>query len=233
MAYANVVHALSGTDFNGSTTPTRDSTGADLCVYGTADYAAFGAGTITDNKNTITSHLTVRTSTIMRSRQAYTKSPTVGSGHTASCNGAYGTIAFAAFSGAHLTAPLDQQNGGTTTGATSLSTGSITPSEDNCLIIAHLALDVFTGTITVDSGFTILDQIAYSPGFYFAGAFAYKIQTSAAAVAATFSWSGSVDAAASITSYKAAAAGGAAADAVAGWVLLNGGPALFRAGRRN
>ena len=114
----------------------------------------------------------------------------------------------AAFSGAAAASALDQQNGAVGTG-TSLATGSVTPSEDNELVVSGVSIaDGSSGTYAVDSGLTITDQILASAGNFEGGGLAYIIQTSAGAVNPTWSWTGSVNSAAVIATFKAAAAGG-------------------------
>jgi len=89
----------------------------------------------------------------------YVYNPTVGSGHTFTCTGSYAYCTVSAWSGTS-TAPtvLDAQNGATSSSTQSLSTGSITPSATNELIISGWGAQVHPVTgLAVSSGLTILD----------------------------------------------------------------------------
>ncbi len=83
---------------------------------------------------------------------------------------------------------LDQINGDAGVLSTTLATGPITPIQDDELIIS--AMTGRAGTYSVDSGFTITDQDANTNPVFFApglgGALAYKIQTTAATINATW-----------------------------------------------
>lgn len=186
---------------SGATTDAIDSSGNDICLYAEADYVASAAGTYTDSKSNTISNLSAGTSTNMRGFISYAKNCTVGTGHTATTTGAYSPAILLVASGSDLTSPFDQQNGGTTNGASSLATGSITPSENNELVCASLAAGGALGTLTIDTGWTIQVQVDYHGGFNFSNALSCGIQTTATPVNATWSWTGS-DAVARIASFK-------------------------------
>src|SRR5207249_3237049 len=93
----------------------------------------------------------------------YVYAPTVGSGHTFTCStgsATYPAITVAAFAGA-ASSPFDVENGNGTQNTTA-STGSITPTQDNDLIITIGANQ--TGTFTEDSGVTESDEVSYGAG---------------------------------------------------------------------
>lgn len=144
----------------------------------------------------------------------YCFNPVTDTAHTFSNNPSSGTpfpsIAVAAFSGAG-SSPFDQENGhsdGDTTAQT-IQSGSITPSQDNELVIAGLGWSGSSGanTRSIDGGFTkLLDG---DSGAHFYGcALAYLIQTTATAANPTWDYNaGGVDAragAAAIASFKIA-----------------------------
>lgn len=185
----------------GATTDAIDSTGNDLCIYTEADYAGSGAGTYTDSKSNTIANLTSGTSTNMRGWISYAKNCTVGTGHTATTTGAYSPAVLLVAAGSNLTAPFDQEAGATTNGASSLATGSITPTEDNELVCASLAAGGALGTATINTGWTVQVQVDYHGGFNFSNALSCGIQTTATPVNATWSWTGS-DAVARIASFK-------------------------------
>lgn len=208
MAFSLISNVGAGSAIgNDITTAAIDTTGASLLVVCVNDYTV-NASTLSDSKGNTWTGLTAKMSTTAESKLYYCKNPTVGTGHTFTAAGTsiYATINVAAFSGAHLTAPFDQQNGATTAGATSLATGSITPSENNELIIAGISN--VSAARSIDAGFTIANQVNYAAGFHYGGAIAYLIQTTAGAVNPSWSWTGSGEAAAVIASFKVPAAGG-------------------------
>lgn len=208
MAYSYIASDIAG-DTNSPTTSAIDSTGGDLLVLAWAqDNANTTRATPSDSKSNTYVGMTQKNFSASAASMFYVASPTVGSGHTASYtqSGAYPTIALLAFSGAHAT-PLDQESTNSGSG-TSLQPGSITPTEDNCLIVCILAHEGAT-SISIDSGFTIVESLPFlgpAEGL----AVAYKIQTTAAAVNPTWSWSGSTNAGSCIASFKAAGGGGGA-----------------------
>ncbi len=190
-----------------TTSPGIDTTGADLLIAVVADYQ-LGTTTISDNKgNSGWTGLTAKERAgDMRSQIWYFKNPAVGSGHTftATATGSiYCRMFVIAFSGAHLSAPYDSpnENGTTGTGVTTLQIGSITPSQDACLIIAGLANSA-NSTYSIDESMSITDQGPY--GAVYGGAAAYKIQTTATAINPTWSGLGSGAAAVTIASFKIA-----------------------------
>lgn len=193
------------TDNNGFTTSSINTSGADLLVAVVSD-AADGS-TLSDSKSNTWTKLTPHTfgtNCVIY----YAKNATVGSGHTFTLGGTATTptLSVSAWSGSDTSAPFDQQNGAVAAGATSLQTGSVTPTTGNQLIIAGLTGDANV-TRAIDSGFTILDQVGHSGFGFSAAAHAYLIQGTAAAVNPTWSWTGSENTEAAIATFKAAAGG--------------------------
>jgi hypothetical protein len=210
---------------NGATTSSVDTTGADFLAIALANYIPGDAsGTaFSDSKSNTYSTLTTHNSSEARSRLAYKYNATVGSGHTFTYDPTannYSGIVAAAFSGVLTSGdPFDQQNGATTEGATSLAPGSVTPSENNELVLAAWAFRSDPGsTPSLGGGFTLIDYQVFD-GAWFACALGYLIQTTAAAANPTASWTNSVQAASSIATFKAAAGGGGGGTAVP--VFLN------------
>lgn len=209
MSFALIANVAAGsTDSISVTTAAINTTGADLIVLEVSDYLLDSPSTISDSKgNTWTTLTTYDSGQFNRSRLMYVKNPTVGSGHTftATTTTGYPSIAVQAWSGAHLTSPFDQQNGSGFFAATSIQPGSITPTENNELVVTGVG-SLIVGAVSVNGGFTISDQVDYSPGVHFAVALAHLVQTTAAAANPTWSWSGAAQGATGIASFKAAAA---------------------------
>lgn len=127
------------TDDSNATTSSINSTGADFAVIVGADYVNRHS-TPTDSKSNTYTDLTAQNSITRGVRIHYSANPTVGSGHnaTVATSTGYPAASLHTYSGVKLASPFDQQNGATNDGVglTTISTGSVTPSEDNELVIA-------------------------------------------------------------------------------------------------
>lgn len=210
MAFALIASAVGGSGYptdTTSTTPNIDTTGANLIVIAVSSYSDATIPTITDSKGNTWTNISHSTLTGNgRSSLYYCLNPIVGSGHyfTTAQVGSYANILAMAFSGAKATSALENNTGATTlvSGATSLATGSITPTEDNELIVSALCFGA-TNTISIDSGMTIAQQAQYYTNSIFGIMGAYKIQTTATAINPLASWGTSTPASASIACFKA------------------------------
>ena len=185
MAYTLIAHGnVAGA--NSGTTSALDTTGADFLVIHLQQSKTASEATISDSKGNTWNQLTLQScaSGDVMSRLYYAKNVTVGSGHTFSFSGTsvFGSIEVQAWSGSHLTAPFDVENGAVDGSPASRSTGSVTPSQDNSLLVAGLASGGGdnSGT-TIDLGFTVSDVSVYSAGVNFGGAIAYLVETISAA----------------------------------------------------
>jgi hypothetical protein len=208
MPYALVAStlAVSSDSFN-VTTSSITTTTASLLVVQIGDYDGAAAGTVSDSKSNTWTALTSYTDPgNMRCRLYYAANPTVGTGHTVSylsANSLYQALVFAAFSGAALTSPFDVQNGASVYSGTP-QPGSITPTQNNCLIVSGLALGVeATSAVTIDLSMTITNQQNFSAGVNFGVAFAYLVQGTLAAINPTWIAPDSAGIA-NIASFKAA-----------------------------
>ncbi len=213
MAFALVANVAAGSSDGGNnvTTGGVDTTGATLLIVGVASYDGSGtpvAITVSDSKGNTWTPLTRTTflsGAVIVCQFFYCAVPTVGAGHTfsVSSTGAFPTLAAAAFTG-NTGTPFDQENGGRASGVTSLQPGSVTPTEDDELLVTIVGSNT-TNTLSLDGGFTETDEVAYSGGNHFGASMAYLIQASLAAANPTWSWSNSTGAAAAIATFKAAA----------------------------
>ncbi|MFM2357274.1 MAG: hypothetical protein RJA61_11 [Candidatus Parcubacteria bacterium] len=189
---------------NNVTTGAIDTTGANLIVVVVSWYSG-AANTLSDSKGNTWTALTAYAAGNTQQRIYYAYNPTVGSGHTfTATNSSYPSIAVSAWSGA-ATSPYDVENGSSGSGITSKQPGSVTPSENNELIITGLGFDT-SNTLSINSGFTISNQLNYTVGNYMGGAMAYLVQTTSAAVNPTWSWSSSMGVSTGIATFKAASA---------------------------
>lgn len=210
MAIAIVAHYSEGSTTNsGFTTASVDTTGANFIILGLATDGNSGA--ISDSKSNTWTPLTqvVGQFNDRWLQLFYAENPTVGSGHTFSVTGStnYPSITIAAFSGVATSLSFDVENGQGGYG-TNIQPGSITPSVDNELVVVIGTSDDGT-TPTVDSGFTIAENYAGSPGLAANQILAYIIETTATAKNPTITYgAGSQRLEAAIASFKAS--GGAA-----------------------
>lgn len=210
MAIAYVTGVTANLGVNGGTTSSVDSTGGNLIVVAVASYDLSSAPTVSDSKGNTYSALTAQSSAgSHRIQLFYAANATVGSGHTFTVTGStsYSSISVNVFSGAKTTSPFDQQNGASG-GSTSLATGSVTPTEDNEVVVAGIALDSAPSSLTINSSFSTPAVAYFAGGSAYGVGSAYKIQTTAAAVNPTWSWTVSSGQAAAIATFKVAAAAG-------------------------
>jgi hypothetical protein len=142
----------------------------------------------------------------------YSKNPTAGTGHTATYSpggNIYPSIQFWAFSGADLTAPFDQENtNGTASSVTTLSPGSITPTENDELVICNIGLSGTSGTPTDDASLLGKIGTTFTTSVAEGGFSAYIIQTTAAAINPAWTWTTGRGSASNIASFKIAAVAG-------------------------
>ena len=205
--FSVVAHTGGGLGANPpKTSAAIDTTGADLLVVAYVfDYRVNPS--VTDSKLNTWTGLTPKTgSNAGAVKLYYVKNPMVGSGHTVTLNAAggpfYGAAYFAAFRGADVTAPFDVENGANSNGTT-IQPGGVSPTLGGELVISAMAMNV-TGNPTVDASMNMLDNNGLSPGTYYGGGMAYKIQTTAAAINPVWTVGSYAANACVIASFKAA-----------------------------
>lgn len=196
-------NASNTTDTNTYTSGSFDSTGCDFLEI---EFSAYDSlPTITDSKsNTWVTLNSYAVAGDVRCHGVYATNVAgkVGTGHTITVTGVgmWQSAIITGWSGAHVTAPLDLQNGATTSSATFIDTGSVTPSQNDCLLISGWAIDGTPTTPALDNGFTLVAYLVNAPGANMPVAVAYKIQTTAAAVNPR--WTGVTAACASAASLR-------------------------------
>lgn len=184
-------------------TPGLETTGTNLIII-TASYASVATGlSMTDNKSNtwsfLTAHGTVGNVSV---NLYYCINPIVGSNHSFTLTGStiFGWVAAEVFSGGSI---FDQQNGAASALASSLATGSITPSEDNELIVSGEAYFGDSTMATINSGMNITDSFKDCCTTATTGAMAYKIQTTATAINPTWTFPSANLCAVIVASFKA------------------------------
>lgn len=199
MSISLLSHTGSG---DGTTTPAIDTTGATLLVCSTSTDSSPAP---TDNMgNTWVLAVKSGNGGSFNNSNAiyYVENPTTSASHTFTPQGSLPGFAVAAFSGTLTSSSLDQTN----STASSTSPGSITPGVDNELIITGEGGSA-SGTVTIDLGFTILEQYNGAGGATYGAGIAYLIQTTATAVNPTWTWTVFGGVCCTIASFKAAAGG--------------------------
>lgn len=176
---------------NGQTTSAINTTGATLLIVSISRNAGSTA-VVSDSKGNTWTQLTSINGTNNNCVIYYAISnpATVGSGHTFTVTGTgiFSPIAAAAFSGTNAVSPFDVQNGHNAGMSATVQPGSITPSVNNCLIVCAQSNSNpgVSATGTINSGYTLLDYIAFAPGAYYSVGLAYLIQTTATATNPTW-----------------------------------------------
>lgn len=195
-----IAHTSAGSgDTSAVTSPAIDTTGATLLVVVTARFGS--TMSVTDSKgNTYTALTDYLSGDAVQIH--YCKNPTVGSGHTFTGTTAagYPSISVGAFNNTDTTANADQSNGATSASASTLATGSVTPSTDNQLLVAGVAHD--KAAQSINGGFTVLDSKAYSASNYIGSALAYLVQTTATAANPTWDTTTAGNICAAIATFK-------------------------------
>lgn len=226
MAWGTPVATVSASGNDNVTTGSIDTSTATLLVMAVTSLSSQGAPTASDSKGNTWNSMTFIASTSLRVTVFYAFAKgggalDVGSGHTFTSTRSSGfqSVNVAAFPGGNTTAPFGAESaGGSTAGATTVQPGSLTPSEDNMLLIAACGGGTPANPFSVDSPFTIAVQ---NDGGVdnFPSALAYSIQTTATARNPTFTLTATTQSAAAMGSFKVAGAGGGSAGKPVGGTL--------------
>jgi hypothetical protein len=212
MAFALIDSVSVGSTGGGTVTSAAiDTTGADLLVLALSWYDAEAAPTISDSETNTWTALTARDGNHSGAAVQfyYVEAPAVDGSHTFSANGAghFGSIAVLALSGAAASSAFDVQNGATTASAATLQPGSVTPGEDNELVVCALGSSQAL-TETIGDSFTKEEDVEYAGSNHMGVALSYKIQTSAGAENPTWTFGATAQGAAAIATFKSDGGGG-------------------------
>lgn len=202
----------SGSGLSSATTGSVDTTGADflIAMYSCADAVNL---TPTDSKsNTWTQVSNSYTRVEPRVRMFFSIPTSVGTGHTASVSGYFvGALHLLAFSGVKQSSPEDQISGNNAYGTT-IQPGSITPTEDNEVIVTIFGVNGSSSPMSINSGFTETNEVDFGAGDHYGATGAYLIQGTAAAINPTWTRTNSGPMVCmQVSFFSAPAAGGGAA----------------------
>lgn len=187
MAWSLVANTAAGGTDSSVTTSAIDTTGATLLVLSMAKDANNNPVVLSDSKGNTWNMISYANQGACRNVLYYSRPTSVGSGHTFSNTGGfnYSSLAVAAFSGNAPYLILDRVSSNNIT-STTIQPGSITPSQDNELVICSLGFSGAGTPISIDGGFTETNELDFSSGAYYGNGLAYLIQTTAAAANPTW-----------------------------------------------
>lgn len=112
----------------------------------------------------------------------YVANPTVTSSQNFGITSSdFSVLCVQAWSGS-ASSPLGTSSAGNSSSGSTVQPGSLTPSAANSLLVTACAPNNTNNVSSIDSSFTISDNVAYSGGVNEAGAMAYLVQSAAAAV---------------------------------------------------
>lgn len=205
MSFSLIAHTKGASpNTNSVTSPGIDTTGANLLIAVIGELSTAGSPCVmSDSKSNTWHSLTTKATTLSRCTIFWSTPSSVGASHTftATGSGNFPSICVQAWSGALTPSPFDVENGAVNSSTSSLATGSVTPSQDNELVVAAFGATESYSSITLS--FTLSDSQAYSGGVNLASGAAYLVETTATAKNPTWSFTGGPsDAAAAIATFK-------------------------------
>lgn len=208
-SFVNSVSAGSSDTAN-VTTGAIDTTGANLLVLNVVWSSAVGSVTISDSNGNTWFPLTAADSaggSHVESQLYYAKNPIAGTGHTFTVTGSIGgitpSVAVEAWSGADIASPFDQENGfGQNTAGNTIQPGSVTPGQNNELLVTGILITAAFSGLAIDSSFAISEQVA-NGGTNWGCAIGHKVQTNLGAENPTWSWTGGTPSATVIATFRA------------------------------
>lgn len=208
MAYAAINSVgWQSSNTNGGTSASVNMIGADLLVVGTGEQGSFNS--LTDSESNV--YTALRGTPDYNGAGVslhYCVGPTVSSAMTFTLGGTgtYPAMAASGWSGSHAS-PYDQVSSDANVFSTTIQPGSITPSEDDCLLVTFVET-VTTDTVpSVSSPFAVLQAADGVSGICYGYGLAYEIQTTATARNPTWTVADFIEAAI-MASFKAGAGGG-------------------------
>lgn len=184
---------------NSATTPNVDTTGANLFIVKVSWYGGTTAhGTLSDSSsNTYTPLTEYKESVLPMSTQLfYSFNPTTAPSQSFVYSGTqtFANVQVQAWSG-FSASPFDVENGATmgNINNTTIQPGNLTPSQSNCLFVSGLGHENnSSGAISINSSFTISDDVPYVAGNSEGGTMAYKLSTTGTAENPTWNFTTAV-----------------------------------------
>lgn len=191
-----------------ASTPAHDFTGCNFL----AAFVAYDSGaTFSDDQSNTWSPLTEDTPNGLNTfgRWYYVYAPTTSSTQTFSLSISYGAICVLGFTNV-ASAPFDAESvtGAVVVAATATSGGTIIPFTNDDLIVYGLANGNSTSGVAIDSGFTIAETQDAVFGLNYGATAAYYLQTTAANITPTWTWTGLATGTSRGAAFKSSGGGG-------------------------
>jgi hypothetical protein len=199
------------------TTPAINTTGADVIVFATTEATANALGAPSDSASNTWPAATINDNDVPDTRRAVLyvlRNPTTSASHTftwtpGGTNSAFSPVVVIALSGSLKSATPVDQTSSANSGVTLVTTeaaGSITPTQNNEMLVTVLAHS-FTpiSAASINNG-TIYESLVYVGGTTYGLYLGAFNQVTAAAINETWSWTTAVPATAMVVSLKAAPA---------------------------
>ncbi len=202
-----IAHAGASGGGSEATTGGVTTSGATLIVISASWLNNTSASvTISDSRGNTWTPLTARVSANVTTQLYYCYAPSVGINHNFTVAGSltFPSIQIQAWGRMTISSPFDVENGGGSTSSATVSTNSITPSQNSALIIAGLSdnANSVPSTVSINNNFNISDTTPASASVI-GGSMAYKIIRSGLPTSATWTTSQTnAEAAASIAAFK-------------------------------
>lgn len=223
-----IISDAKGGAAGGVTTDGVNTTGANLIVVNVAFYPAeTGNPTLTDSKSNTWTALTPHTTAngFYRQKLYYCYSPSVGASHTFTLSGTniFSSLNMCAFSvGGSST--VGSETGNSSNSASSLACGSLTPDQNDCLLIAAMNSGDTAGAVSIDLSYTIPSPgtIDGAAGSYQGSSIAYLFLGTAAAKNPTFNTTDATGIATGVVYFRDAAAGGGGGGGSVGHRIIGG-----------
>ena len=226
--FINSAHASGGA--NGDTTASVDMSGANFCAAATTYYSV-GEPTVSDsNMNTWTARTAYDAGFQVGTQIFYSQGGTYNSmTFSVSGSGTYSNLAVVCFSGM-ASSPYDGNESGVTDVNTVKSTGSITPSQNDEVLISSCAFgNSIDSCSNTSGGYTVTDQYVPVPATSEGGAIGYLIQTTATASNPEWTQVSSQYIAVAVAAFKTAGGGGGGGATLPPGSILN--PKCCKGGR--
>ena len=199
---------------NGGTSPSIDTTGADLIVVSVADYGASTKGTLTDSQSNSWIELTEYTpgGLTARNRLFYVISPSTNASHTFTISGAstFAGLSVQAWNSVTGTPTYEEETGASQSTGATINTGSVTPAVNNALIVTGVGFNGALPTMSIDDAFIVTTQTPAVTSTSFGTGMAYKVQDTLSAENPTWTRSAetSLDTAVGIAVFQPTSVGG-------------------------
>jgi hypothetical protein len=190
------------------TTSAINMVGANLLIVNCTWLTSAGSVVVTDSSSNTWIPLTsVVSSQGFSSRLFYAQSAITTSSQTFTASiGAtniFAALIVAGFSGALPSGTFDQQNSAMSFAAvTTQQPGSITPTGNGELIISNLGYNNATTPPTINSGFSILENVTFAGGVNYGASMAFLIQGTASPINPTWAFTSTTGPVATIASFK-------------------------------